>query len=91
MLPIFFFAGAVFNGRKVGFQSALLEVSPVAERSTYAGLNAVLTLPVAFLSLAAGLILQYWSYTTIFLIASFFIGLGAVVIRKWSLEGDRIN
>ncbi len=91
MLPIFFFAGAVFNGRKVGFQSALLEVSPTAERSTYAGLNAVLTLPVAFLSLLAGLLLQYWSYTVLFFIASIFIGLGAVVIRRWSLEVDHTN
>ena len=91
LMPIFFFAGAVFNGRKVGFQSALLEVSPVAERSTYAGLNAVLTLPVAFLSLLAGLLLQYWSYTVLFFIASIFIGLGAVVIRRWSLEVDHTN
>jgi predicted MFS family arabinose efflux permease len=91
MLPAFFFAGAVFNGRKVGFQSALLEVSPAAERSTYTGLNAVLTLPVAFLSLAAGLFLQYWSYTAIFLIASIFIGFGAVVIYGWSLEDDHTN
>jgi len=88
LLPAFFFAGAVFNGRKVGFQSALLEVSPAAERSTYAGLNAVLTLPVAFLPLAAGLFLQYCSYTALFLIASIFIGIGAVVIYRWSLEGD---
>jgi len=88
LLPVFFFAGAVFNGRKVGFQSALLEVSPASERSTYAGLNAVLILPVAFLSLAAGLFLQYWSYTALFLIASIFIGSGAVVIYRWSLEGD---
>jgi len=91
LLPIFFFAGAVYNGRKVGFQSALLEESPAAERSTYAGLNAVLTLPAAFLSLLAGLLLQYWSYSTLFLIASVFIGLGAVVIYRWSLEGDRTN
>ena len=91
LLPVFFFAGGVFNGRKVGFQSALLEVSPAAERSTYAGLNAVLTLPVAFLPLAAGLLLQYWSYTALFLIAPVFIGLGAVVIYRWSLEGDHTS
>lgn len=91
MMPIFFFAGAVFNGRKVGFQSALLEVSPAAERSTYTGLNAVLTLPVAILSLLAGLLLQYWSYSTLFFIASVFIGVGAVVIYRWSLEVGQPN
>lgn len=91
LLPVFFFAGAVFNGRKVGFQSALLEISPAAERSTYAGLNAVLILPVAFLSLVAGLLLQYWSYPVLFLIASAFIGSGAVVIYRWSLDVGQQN
>lgn len=89
VLPVFFFAGAVFNGRRVGFQSALLEKSPESERGTYAGLNAVLTLPVAFLSLLAGLLLQYWSYSTLFLVASVFIGIGAVVIYRWSLEAGQ--
>jgi predicted MFS family arabinose efflux permease len=84
LLPVFFLAGATFNGRKVGFQSALLEVAPAAERSTYAGLNAVLILPVAFLSLAAGLFLQHWSFYALFLLASVFIGAGAVVIYRWA-------
>ena len=84
LLPVFFLAGATFNGRKVGFQSALLEVAPTAERSTYAGLNAVLILPVAFLSLAAGLFLQHWSFNALFFLASIFIGAGAVVIYRWA-------
>jgi MFS family permease len=81
LLPVFFLVGATVAGRKVGFQSALLELAPAEERSTYAALNAVLILPVAFLSLLAGLFLQHWSYTALFLLASLFIGLGAVVIR----------
>lgn len=84
LLPIFFLAGATANGRITGFQSALLEVAPETKRSTYAGLNAVLILPIAFLSLAAGLFLQYWSFPTLFLFASGFIGIGAVVIYHWS-------
>ena len=83
MLPIFFLAGATFDGRKVGFQSALLELAPAAERATYAGLNAVLILPVAFLPLAAGVFLQQWSYTALFLFAAAFIGVGTIVIRRW--------
>jgi MFS family permease len=84
LLPVFFLAGAAFNGRNVGFQSALLELAPAAERATYAGLNALLTLPVAFLPLAAGLFLQQWSYIALFLLAAAFIGLGGVVIRSWA-------
>ncbi len=84
LLPIFFLAGATFDGRKVGFSSALLELSPIAERATYAGINASLTLPVAFLPLAAGLFLQQWSYTALFLFAAAFIWAGVVVIRRWN-------
>jgi hypothetical protein len=84
LMPVFFLAGATFEGRTVGFQSALLEVAPAAERCTYAGLNAVLILPVAFLPLVAGMFLQRWSYTALFAIASVFIGAGMFVIQRWA-------
>ena len=83
LVLIFFLAGAVFNGRKVGFQSALLELAPAAERPTYAGLNAVLILPLAVLPLVAGLFLQQWSYHTLFIIAASFIGAGAFLAQRW--------
>jgi hypothetical protein len=60
----------------------LLELAPAAERPTYAALNAVLILPVAFLSLAAGALLQRWSYPTLFLIAMVFIGIGALLTQR---------
>jgi hypothetical protein len=50
---------------------------------TYAALNAVLILPVAFLPLAAGLFLQLWSYSTLFLFIAFFISLGAITVYRW--------
>ncbi|MBN1146355.1 MAG: MFS transporter [Anaerolineales bacterium] len=84
LLPVFFLAGATYNGRVVGFQSALLELAPARERGTYAGANEALILPVAFLSLAAGILLQYWSYTSLFLFAVPFIGAGAVAIWRWT-------
>jgi len=82
MLPVFFLAGATFNGRVVGFNSALLEISPAAERPTYASINAVLLLPIAFLPLLAGLLLGWCSYQTLFLSASFFIAIGAIWTRS---------
>jgi len=83
LLLVFFLAGATFTGRKVGFQSALLELAPAAERPTYAGLNAVLILPLAFLTLIAGVFLQHGSYTTLFVIASAFIATGTIMARRW--------
>jgi MFS family permease len=88
LMLVFFLAGATFNGRRVGFQSALLELAPAAERPTYAGINAVLILPLAFLSLGAGLFLQYWSYATLFVMAAFFIGAGALVARRWAIAHE---
>jgi hypothetical protein len=84
LLPVFFLVGATVAGRKVGFQSALLELAPAAQRATYAALNAVLILPVAFLSLAAGWLLQFISYQTLFVFAAIFIGAGAIVIYRWA-------
>lgn len=87
LLPVIFLGGATFDGRKVGFSSALLELAPAAERPTYSALNTVLILPVAFLSLVAGVLLQHWSYPTLFLIAASFIGAGALLTRH--LPGKR--
>jgi hypothetical protein len=82
LLPTFFLAGAAFNGRRVGFQSALLELAPATERPTFAALNAVLILPVAVLPLLAGLFLQDWSYLALFALTAGAVSLGVVWTRK---------
>ncbi len=82
LLPVIFLGGAAFNGRKVGFNSALLELAPAAERPTYSALNAVLILPVAFLSLIAGALLQHWSYQSLFIVAAACIGIGALLTQR---------
>jgi len=86
MLPIIFLSGAAFNGRGVGFSSALLELAPAAERPTYAGVSSVLALPVAFLPLLAGILLRWWSYPSLFLVVASFVALGAVWTRKLPLK-----
>jgi MFS family permease len=82
LLPVMFLGGATFNGRNVGFSSALLEMAPAVERPTYSAVNAVLILPAAFLSLAAGVLLRYWSYPTLFLVATTFIGAGTLLTLR---------
>lgn len=82
LLIVFFLAGAAFNGRQVGFNSALLELAPDAERPTFAGVNAFLVLPIAFLPLLAGVLLGWWSYQMLFLMVAFFVGIGALMTRR---------
>jgi len=88
LMVVFFLVGATFNGRRVGFQSALLELAPAAERPTYAGINDVLILPLAFLSLGAGILLRQWSYTLLFIFAAIFIGAGAFLAWRWAANGQ---
>jgi predicted MFS family arabinose efflux permease len=87
MMVVFFLTGAAFDGRKVGFQSALLELAPSSERPTYFALNEVLILPLAFLSLGAGIFLEYSTYTTLFVLTTVFIGGGALMAWRWK-AGD---
>ncbi len=82
MTLVFLFAGACFNGRNVGFQTALLEISPPKKRPTYTAINAALVLPLAILPLLGGIFLKYYSYPALFGIAAFFIALGAFSVRK---------
>jgi len=84
ILPILFLVGATSNGRGVGFSSVLLELAPPDERPTYSALNTWLMLPAAFLPLAAGALLQHWSYPVIFALTSGFVGVGAVL--AWSIN-----
>ncbi len=86
MLLVFFLAGAFINGRSVGFQSALLDIAPPAERATYAALDGVMVLPISFLPFFAGLFLQHFSYTALFVIVSLFVGTGAFIIQQWMLK-----
>ena len=78
LLPVFFLAGAVLSGRSVGFSSALLELAPPEERPTFTSVNEALSLPVAFLPLIAGVLLEWISYRSLFLLAAAFIALGAL-------------
>ncbi|MBN1582132.1 MAG: hypothetical protein JXA89_15620, partial [Anaerolineae bacterium] len=72
------------NGRDVGFSSALLELAPGDQRPTYSALNTWLTLPAAFLPLAAGALLQRWSYPAIFLLTTVFVSTG--VVLAWAVS-----
>ncbi len=89
MLIVFFLIGASLNGRIIGFQSGLLELAPPQERGTYAGANEILILPIAFLSLLAGVFLQHWTYNALFLLTVPFIGAGWIVIWRWKTRNIR--
>jgi len=61
-------------------------LAPAPERSTYAALNSVLIIPIAFLSFIGGLFLREFSYTAFFIITAIFVAAGAVVAWRWALQ-----
>ncbi len=82
LLPVFFLSGAIVNGRIVGFQSALLELAPPEQRPTYAGVNGLLLLPLAFLPLIAGALLRFVPYWALFALVAAFVALGGWMTRR---------
>ncbi len=82
LLPSVFLAGAALSGTNVGFSSALLEISPVEERPTYAGISNIMSIPLAFLPLVTGWLLKSDRYTLVFLGTTAFILVGAL----WTLR-----
>jgi len=82
LLPVFFFTGAAFSGRNIGISSTLLEIAPAAERPSFKAMNTILTLPVAFLSFLAGILLYQISYSLLFILASIFISAGVLFSLK---------
>ena len=82
LLPTFFLGGAAVNGRVVGFQSALLELAPPEQRPTYAGVNGLLLLPLAFLPLIAGALLRLVPYWALFTLVTVFVALGGWLTRR---------
>ncbi len=82
LVPTFFLSGAVTNGRVVGFQSALLELAPPEHRPTYAGVNALLLLPLSFLPLLAGALLRVIPYWALFGLVAVFVALGGWMTRR---------
>jgi predicted MFS family arabinose efflux permease len=84
ILPAIFVGGAAFSGRKVGFQTALLEIAPAAQRPTFSATNRSLVIPVAFLPLVAGYWLKHASYNSLFVVCALFLAAGAALAWRWS-------
>ncbi len=82
LYPSVFLAGASLSGQNVGFNSALLEISPPEERPTYAGISAIMSLPLAFLPLLTGWLLKSNRYSLVFLGTTVFILIGTL----WTLR-----
>jgi len=75
---VFAAIGFFINGRSIGNTNFLLDIAPSKDRPTYISLKGTLALPVVIFPLIGGIIAQYFSYVTLFVITSLLAGGGFI-------------
>ena len=75
---VFAAIGFFINGRSIGNTNFLLDIAPSKDRPTYISLKGTLALPVVIFPLIGGILAQYFSYVTLFIITSLLTGGGLI-------------
>ncbi|MDD3804086.1 MAG: MFS transporter [bacterium] len=70
LYALFFFAGVFYSGIQVGSPSLLLIIAPHEKRPTYIGFFNTMIAPVYFVSIVHGALIDMFSFTVPFIIAS---------------------
>ena len=76
---VFAAMGFFINGRSIGSTNFLLDIAPEKDRPTYISLKGTLALPIVIFPLIGGIITQYFSYQTLFVITGLLAGSGFIV------------
>ena len=79
---VFVLAGFCVNGGRVGNTNYLLEIAPSRNRPTYIGLSNTLVAPTALFPLIGGVIIQYASFVTLFVLTALLISIGFLLSLK---------
>ena len=87
---IFAAVGVFINGRNIGSTNFLLDIAPAKDRPTYIGLKGTLALPIVIFPIIGGVITQYFSYETLFIITTIFT-VGGFIVSCTLKEPRRLN
>ena len=87
-LLLFAIIGFFIAGRTIGKTNYLLDIAPSKDRPIYISLTGTLLFPVSLFPLIGGLITQYISYNTLFVITGIPILLGFIL--SFNLKEPRI-
>ncbi len=64
---VFFLIGFLISGRKIGFESTLLNITPENKRFEYLGLRGTLNISIAVLPLIGSQVIQFFGYNVAFI------------------------
>ncbi|MCD6575227.1 MFS transporter [Candidatus Aerophobetes bacterium] len=67
---VFVLIGFFINGGRIGYTNYLLDISPSKKRPTYISLSNTFLAPTAIFPLAGGIIIQYISFATLFILTA---------------------
>ena len=67
---IFFFSGFLISAGKISIEGILLEITTNDNRAIYAGISGTLSLTTAIFPLIAGLLIERYTFSTVFIFAS---------------------
>ena len=84
---LFLATGFFITGRVIGNTNFILDIAPPKQRPAYISLKGTLALPIVIFPLIGGVIIQYFSYLTLFVVTSLVAGAG--FIASFALEEPR--
>ncbi|RKY92160.1 hypothetical protein DRQ15_03070 [candidate division KSB1 bacterium] len=76
---VFVLMGFSTAGSSIGYTNFLLDIAPTGERPTYVSLNGTLTFPIMVYPLIGGVIANYLSYRSLFVVAMMLTLVGAIL------------
>ncbi len=81
---IFFIMGFMISGRRIGFEPFLLDIVPTEERVEYLGIRGSLNILKVVLPLVGALVINYFGFTTTFIMITLMMGVAAFLLGKIS-------
>ena len=78
---IFMLIGFIMSGRKVGFESYLLDIAPSDKRTEYLGINGTLNIFIVILPILGGTFIDLIGYNTTFTIVTFAMSIAFVMLN----------
>jgi MFS family permease len=88
---IFFLIGCVISGRRIGFESYLLDIAPDEHRTEYLGIRGTLNILSVIMPVAGGIFISQFGYITIFILVSVFMLVSGQLLKKKAMVAGKEN
>ena len=81
-VAVFFFIGMTFKGLSIGISNYLLEIAPKESVPSFVAVKNIMQLPTILYPLMGGILVNYISYSTLFIIVSVILAAGTLLASR---------